>query len=285
MLHKVREIELIASKLVETLLSGNYRSVFRGPGIEFDEVREYVAGDDVRLIDWNVTSRMGSPYTKTFREERELVLVLVVDVSASVFETPGQVTKHEAESLLFAILGLAAALNNDKVGALFFSDRTEKWVPPARGRKHLLRLINDLVEMAPKGTGSDLQRALRTVSEMTKRKSICVILSDFKTTGYWDELSHLAIKNDVIAVRVFDPQDDAFPVAGLVELQDPESGNTILAEGMSRSYRRQYHDFWAVHQITWRTRCRLRGVDTLEVGTDDDCGEKLYEFFQRRKRR
>ena len=285
MLPRAKQVEIIANKLVETFVSGNYRSVFRGHGIEFDEVREYVAGDDVRLIDWNVTSRMGMPFTKTFREERELVLMLVVDVSSSVYQSPGTVPKHEVESLLFAVLGFSAALNNDRVGALFFTDRIEKWVPPARGRKHVLRLINDLVEIQPKGTGSNLQLALRTVCEALKRRSICFIISDFKTSGYWIELAILSRKNDVVALRVSDPQDTVYPPSGAVELVDPESGESLIAVGTSRSFRKRYHDFWRVQYMSWNARCRRRGVDTVEIGTDDDAGTKLYDFFLRRKKR
>ena len=285
MFEKVKNIELVASKLVETLLSGNYRSGFKGRGIEFDEVREYVPGDDVRLIDWNVTSRMGSPYTKTFREERELILFLIVDVSASIFISSGVVNKYDVVSLVFAILGLSAAINNDKVGTLFFTDHIEKWIPPARGKKHVLRLINDLIDLKPKGRGSDLEQALRTVGEVLKRRSICVIISDFKTTGYWNQLTHLARKHDVVAINIFDYQDFSFPKAGLVELEDPEVGTTILSEGISRAFRRSYHDFWEVYHLTWRTRCRRRRVATLDIGTHEDAGTKLFEFFLQRKKR
>ena len=285
MIEKVREIELVASKLVETFLSGNYRSVFRGQGIEFDEVREYVPGDDVRLIDWNVTSRMGGPYTKTFREERELILFLVTDVSASIFHGSGKVNKFELASFVFAVLGISAAKNNDKVGALYFTEKPEKWVPPARGKKHVLRLVNDLVEMKPLGKGSDLGLALRTVGEVLKRRSICVVISDFKTADYWDELMYVSQKHDVVAIKLVDPQDYVFPKIGIMELEDPEDGDILLAESISPAFRKKYHDFWMVHQLTWKSMCRRRGVATLEIGTDDDAGLKLFEFFQSRKRK
>jgi uncharacterized protein (DUF58 family) len=281
--NKVRKIEIIASRLVESLLSGNYRSIFKGQGIEFDEVREYVYGDDVRLIDWNVTSRMGSPYTKTFREERELTLFLIVDLSASIFAGSGIKSKREIEGLVFAILGLSAILNNDRVGGIFFSDRVEHWVPPAKGKKHVLRLINDLIQLVPQGKGSDLALALRTVGETLKRKGICIIVSDFKTTAYWDELSHLARKHDCIAVKVYDPVDFWFPDTGTWEIEDPEADRRMLAGGVAHSFKEQYKTYNETLHYKWLENCNRRGVETLEISTSDDPGMKLYQFFQKRK--
>jgi uncharacterized protein (DUF58 family) len=282
---QVRRIELVSTRLVENLLAGNYRSVFRGTGIEFDEVREYVAGDDSRLIDWNVTSRMGSPYTKTFREERELSLFLMVDLSASLIYSSGDQPKNRAALMIFAILAVSAVLNNDRVGALFFSDRIERFVSPGKGKKHVLGLINYLLGSQPAGSGSDLALALRTVSESLKRRGICFIISDFKTGGYWDPLSHLARKHDVIAAKLIDPVDFAFPQTGMVDLLDPESGDTLLASGKSESFRKSYKQFWEEDHSLWLEECRKRGVETLCLDTADDPGMKLVQFFQRRKRR
>jgi uncharacterized protein (DUF58 family) len=282
---QVRRIELVSTRLVETLLAGNYRSVFRGMGIEFDEVREYVAGDDSRLIDWNVTSRMGSPYTKTFREERELSLFLVVDLSASLLYSSGEQPKNRAALMVFAILAVSAVLNNDRVGALFFSDRIERFAAPGKGRKHVLGLINYLIGSRPQGKGSDLALALRTVSESLKRRGICFIISDFKAGDYWDALSHLARRHDVIAAKLTDPVDFNFPEAGMVDLVDPETGETLLASGMSEGFRRSYKQFWEEDHHLWHQECRKRGVETLCLETSDDPGLKLVQFFQRRKRR
>ncbi|MBN1698006.1 MAG: DUF58 domain-containing protein [Spirochaetales bacterium] len=281
--NKVRKIEIIASRLVESLMSGNYRSIFKGQGIEFDEVREYVYGDDVRLIDWNVTSRIGSPYTKTFREERELTLFLIVDLSASIFAGSGAKSKREIESLVFAILGLSAILNNDRVGGIFFSDRIEHWVPPSKGKKHVLRLINDLIRLAPQGKGSDLALALRTVGETLKRKGICIIVSDFKTSDYLDELSLCARKHDCIAVKVYDPADFRFPDTGTWELEDPENGRKMLAGGVMRSFKERYKTFNETRHCQWLENLGRRGVETLEISTSDDPGMKLYQFFQKRR--
>ncbi len=281
---QVKRIELVSTRLVESLLSGNYRSVFRGTGIEFDEVREYVPGDDSRLIDWNVTSRMGTPYTKTFREERELNLFLMVDISASLRYSSGEKPKNRAALQIFAILAVSAVLNNDRVGAIFFSDRIERWVTPGKGKKHVLSLLNYLIGCHPLGKGTDLSLAIRTVAESLKRRGICVLISDFKTESYWDELSHLARKHDVIAVKLFDDVDYEFPEVGVMELEDPETGDTMLAEGFSMNFRRRYRQFWEDHHYQWREQCHKRGVETVEIGTSDDPGIKLVRFFQRRKR-
>ena len=285
LLDRIKRIELISTRLVENLLAGNYRSVFRGVGMEFDEVREYVPGDDVRLIDWNVTSRMGTPFTKLFREERELSLFHVVDVSASLFNGSGDVAKDRLSLTIFAILAFSAVVNNDRVGAVLFTDRIEKWVTPAKGKKHALRLLNDLVSCRPEGRGSDLALALRTVAESLKRRGICVIVSDFKTSNYWDELSHLARRHDVIALKITDPPDHDFPSSGTLELEDPETGEVILGEGVSRAFRKQYRSHWEHLHVQWRTGCHRRGVETLEISTADDPGVKLVQFFEKRKRR
>ncbi len=281
---RLRAIQLSSVRLVDSLLAGGYRSVFRGQGIEFDEVRDYSPGDDVRLIDWNVTSRMGSPYTKTFREERELSLFLAADVSASMYAGSGDTGKDETALLAFATLALSAVANNDRVGAVLYSDRIEKWVAPGKGRKHIHRLLNDYAGFTAAGRGSDLALALRTIGQSLKRRGICVILSDFKTEGYWHELALLARRHDVIAVRVTDSADTDFPDVGLVALEDPETGATLSAFG-SRSFRLGWQRFALDRLAEWNTRCRRCGVETLEIGTSDDPGLRLDAFFKRRRKR
>ncbi|MBN2441496.1 MAG: DUF58 domain-containing protein [Spirochaetales bacterium] len=282
---KVKKIEIIASRLVDSLFTGNYRSIFKGQGIEFNEVREYSYGDDIRLVDWNVTSRMGVPYTKTYKEEREMTLFLVIDLSASIFYGSGSVSKKEIESVIFAILGLSAILNNDRVGGTFFSDRIERWVPAAKGRKHVLRLINDLFSIKPQGTGSNLSLALRTVCETQKRRGICIIISDYKTSGYLNELSIIARKHDCIAVKIYDPTDFWFPETGAIEIEDPETEKTILAGGIFPGFNKRYKEYYDHRHLEWLTECHKRGVETLEMSSSDDPGMKLYEFFQKRKNR
>ncbi len=285
LLSSVKRIQLVASRLVENLLAGDYRSVFRGPGMEFDEVREYVEGDDARLIDWNVSSRMDAPYTKTFREERELTLVLVVDVSASLSAGPGYRTRREVVVELFALFSLAAIVNNDRVGAILFSDRIESWVAPRKGKRHALRLIADMVGVEPRGGGSDLALALRTTGEALKRRGVVVVLSDFKTSGYLPDLTLMGRRHDVIAVRVTDPTDRTFPLTGLIRLDDPETRRTLPAPGYSARFRAAYEAYWERQRKEWLAECRKRGIGTLEVSTDQDPAAQLIRYFERRKAR
>lgn len=284
-LSQIRHIPIVSLKLVEGFLAGNYRSVFRGPGLEFDEVREYNQGDDARFIDWHVTSRMGAPYIKTYKEERELILFLAVDNSASMLSGSGSMSRKDTASVISVLLAHAAIQNNDRVGAVFFSGQIDKWVPPLKGKKHISRMIKDMTEVKPGGMGTGLGGAVRTMNESLKRKSICVILSDFRTTQGWKELTLLSKKHDVIAVKIGDPQDEVFPDTGLMYLQDPETGHTVPSLGLSSSFKKSHHDFWQIQEITWMRECRRRGIDTLSLSTADDPIVKLVEYFNRRKRR
>ena len=280
---RVRRLHVRSRKLVESLFAGNYHSVFKGPGLEFDEVRDYEYGDDVRFIDWNVSSRMAVPYSKTFKEERELVLFVIVDVSSSLSMGSGTVDKREVAGNLFALLALAAVANNDRVGSLLFSDRIERLIVPLKGRRHVLRQISEVLGYRASGRGSNLSAALKSTAQALKRKSIVVVLSDFRCDGYQSELNLLARKHDVIAVRLTDPMDREFPRTGLVELEDPESGESFTAWGKSKALRKEYAEFWDDHRRSWLESCRSAGVDTLEVGTDEEPADRLQAFFRRRR--
>lgn len=282
---RIKRLKIVSPKLVDSLLSGNYRSVFRGPGIEFDEVRSYVDGDDARLIDWNVSSRLGSAYLKTFKEERELTVFLIADVSASLEVGAGEINKKDVATLVIALITYAAAHNNDKVGGLFFSDEIESWIPPAKGRNHANRVIQTSVVRKSAGRGSDLALALRVTLDTMKRRGICIVISDFKTGGYWRDLALLARRHDVIAVRIDDPLDREFPRVGLVHVEDPESGRSIPAFGASRRFRRRYREYWEGTRRQWRHDCRRAGVATIEIDTTDDPAMRLIQFFRARGRR
>lgn len=281
---RIRRLRLTSSRLVEELLAGNYRSVFKGPGIEFDETREYVEGDDVRLIDWNVSSRFGHVYTKTFREERELTLFVVVDSSASLRFGSGESSAKEAAELLFSLLALAAVQNNDKVGALFFSDQIERWIPPVKGQRHALRLIREIVDREPEGRGSNLPLALRTVGESLKRRGICVVISDFFVDGYQRELAILSKKHDVIAVRLTDPLLRELPDVGMVTFEDPETGATARVQTSSRRVRAHYSDYRAQQRQQWFRDCLRTGATPLEISSEQDAAEAIIRFFRRRRR-
>ncbi|MFW6214766.1 MAG: DUF58 domain-containing protein [Alkalispirochaetaceae bacterium] len=281
---RIRRLKLTSSRLVEELLAGNYRSVFKGPGIEFDETREYVDGDDVRLIDWNVTGRLGGVFTKTFREERELTLFVVVDSSASLRFGSGETTAKEASELLFALLSLAAVQNNDKVGALFFSDTIERWIPPVKGKRHAFRLIQEMVDREPSGRGSNLPLALRTVGESLKRRGICVVISDFFVDGYQREMAILSKKHDVIAVRLTDPLLQELPDVGMVTFEDPETGGTTRIQTSSRRLRRHYAEYRAQQRQQWLRDCLRTGAKPLEISSEQDAAEAIIRFFRRRRR-
>jgi uncharacterized protein (DUF58 family) len=280
-----RGLQIVSTKLVEGILAGNYRSVFKGQGIEFDEVREYVQTDDARLIDWNVSSRLGGAFTKTFREEREITLFLVVDVSPSVFMAGGEESRGHTAALLLSLLSFAAIRNSDRVGAVFFTDRIEKWIPPRKGKRHALRLIGDMRDFRPRGGGSDLALALRASGEALKRRGIVFILSDFKTGAYQRELLILARKHDVIAARIFSPVDEEFPETGLAYLEDPETRQVIVAAGRRAKFREDYGEFRQAHRREWLRDCGRLGVSTVEISTHEDPGERLIRFFRRRRAR
>ncbi len=281
---QVKRLQVHSDRLVQELLAGNYRSVFKGLGIEFDEVRDYVFGDDARLIDWNVTGRLGAPFTKTFREERELTLFLIIDLSASVIGGEEAEKRRRVQAELTALLTFAAVRNNDQLGAMFFSDQIEAYVRPAKGKKHAMRVLQDGLGLKPKGTGSDLALALRTAGETLKSRGICIIISDFKTDGYWRDLSLLSRRHDVIACRIADDSHKQLS-GGLVYVVDQESQATYPLLGRMKSYRSEYEGFWDEHWRNWQHDCRRRGVSLLELYPEDDPADTLVRFFRSRGKR
>jgi uncharacterized protein (DUF58 family) len=228
---------------------------------------------------------MGAPYTKTFREEREIALFLVVDVSASMAAGTAEMRKADAANVVSALFALSAVHNNDRVGALFFSDRIEKLVGPGKGMTHASRLVRDMATLQPAGTGSDLSLACRIVHESLKRRGICVIVSDFRMKTDLRELTLLARKHDVIAVKINDPAELVFPKTGLIELVDPEEPHRLLVFGKSKSFQKEYREFWQMEQALWQKNCRKRGIDSLVLSTDQDPAQRLIQFFSRRKGR
>ncbi len=281
---RVKNLEIISTKLIESLLSGNYHSIFKGPGIEFSEVREYVEGDDPRRIDWNVTSRMNSAFTKTFKEEREIVMFILMDVSASMTSSIFSEELAENANLIFTIFTLSAINNNDQVGAVFFSDRIEKWVGPVKGRKHALRLIHDMLRLEPQSRGSDLGLAIKTTGETLARRGICIILSDFKSHGYWRHLSILAKRHDVLAIRLVSQEEMYFPATGLMKIEDAESGKSFLGCGSNWKFRKNYQEYWSLHRKQWLRECLKRGISPLEIHAHEDPLPKLIRFFRKRKK-
>jgi uncharacterized protein (DUF58 family) len=283
-LRQVKLIELRARRLVTTLFSGEYRSVFRGQGIEFAEVRAYDQGDDFRAIDWNVSARMGSPFVKTFEEERELTLLLVVDRSGSVnFGRP----RYKADVALevAAVLALAAARQNDRVGALLFADTVEQVVPPAKGRRHVLRVIRDLLAFVPGGKGTNLGAALGYASRLLRHRAIVVVISDFRAGGWELPLQRVARRHEVVAITVDDPREIELPDSGWVELEDLETGQRALVDTSDEGARLRLRIAAEELRLARARLLQRASVDHVPLMTDRPYAQTLHAAFAERARR
>jgi len=284
-LRQVKLLELQTRGLVNSLFTGEYRSVFKGQGMEFAEVREYQAGDEVRSIDWNVTARMGRPFVKRYIEERELTVMLAVDLSGSErFGTRGRF-KSELASELAAVLAMSAIRNNDRVGAVLFTDRIEHVVPPRKGRRHALRLMRDLLVFEPEGTRTDLPAALEFTGKMVNHKSIIFVVSDFQAPDLEHPLKLLAQRHDVIAVTVDDPSERTLPDIGLARFVDPETGATLDIDTSDPEVRKRFGDAVEEELTARRRLLRRLAIDEIPVHTDGSIVEPLIKFFRARETR
>jgi uncharacterized protein (DUF58 family) len=284
-LKKVRRIQIITSAMVNDLFAGQYHSAFKGRGMEFEEVREYQPGDDVRTIDWNVTARTGHPFVKNYREERELTVVLLVDVSASQdFGTHAQL-KSELVAELGATLAFSAIQNNDKVGLILFTDRIERAVPARKGTRHVLRVIRELLYHEPAGRGTDVAGALEYLSRVQRRRTVVFLISDFQTPSFRDALRIVRHRHDVIPIIVRDQREAALPAVGYVELLDPETGEQLLVDTNSRAFRRRFGEAAQRQREQLRGEFRKLRIDAIEVNTGQPFVEPLATFFRRRGRR
>ncbi len=284
-LRQVRRLHLRARRLVQTLLGGEYHSAFKGAGLSFEEVREYQPGDDVRTIDWNVTARVGHPFIKRFVEERELTMILAVDVSASQGFGTRQLTKRAAAAELAALLALCAVSNNDRVGLLAFTSEVERYVPPNKGPRHVLRLLRDILAFDPKRPGTDLGGALDHLNKVQRRRAIVFLMSDFIATGYDAAFRRAAHKHDLIAVRTSDPRERSWPAAGLVRLLDAESGVPVLVDTSNARVREQFAAAAKARDDAFAKLARGCQADLIEAGTDGDHFDALLAFFRKRDRR
>lgn len=283
-LKQVKTIELRTRYLVNNLFSGEYRSVFRGQGMEFAEVRAYQHGDDYRAIDWNVSARMGSPYVKTFEEERELTLLLVVDRSGSE-EFGSPVTKSGVGTEVAAVLALAAARQHDRVGALVFSGEIDHVVPPGKGRRHALRVIRDLIAFTPRDRRTNIGAALRYAARLLRHRAIVVVLSDFRARGWQEPLRRLGLEHEVVAITVDDPREFVLPTAGWIELEDAESGERVLVD--SSHHRTRLSLMMAAEEgRLGRSRALKQAqVDHVALRTDRPYADPLHRAFAERARR
>ncbi len=278
----VRRIEIRTRRLVDEVFSGEYHSVFRGRGVEFREVREYVPGDDVRTIDWNVTARNDAPFVKQFEEERELTVMLAADVSASGDFGSGTRTRSAVAAELCGVLAFAAISNKDKVGLLLFSDHVEKYIPPAKGRSHVLRLIRELLTYQPRGQGTDLDVALQTLGRVLKRKATVFLVSDFWARDCSRSLRTVARRHDCVAVRLRDPRENDLPDVGLVAWHDAESGRRVMVDTGSPAQRRQLRERVARHDHRVDGMLREAAVDLVDVDVTGSYVEPLQRFFAAR---
>ena len=286
LLAKVRKIEIRTRKLVEELTGGAWHSVYKGRGIEFAEVREYTPDDDVRDIDWNVTARTGTPFIKRYAEERELTVILAVDASSSLlFGKPGS-TKREEAAGIAALLALSAIRNNDKVGLLVFTDRTELWLPPKSGRKHVLRLVRELLAFEPESHGTDLGNAMDSLAKNLKRRSVIFLISDFITDlSFEKQLKILNMKHDLAAVRITDNLELALPGLALLSLKDAESGATAWFDGTSASAGKLFAENVREKRDSVSGIFQRSKVDVVDLICGEDPVVPLMNFFRRRRRR
>lgn len=284
-LKKIRRIEIRTKKLVNDLFSGEYHSTFKGQGMEFEEVRQYEPGDDIRLIDWNVTARTGYPHIKKFKEERELSVVLLVDASSSgKFGTRGRF-KSETAAELCALLAFSAIKNNDKVGLIIFTDKIEKFIPPQKGRGHVLRLIREILFFEPQGVATDIGGALEYLSKVIKRKSVVFLVSDFLSQNYIKPLRIANNKHDVIAVKISDPRETTFDNIGLIELEDTETGEVYMVDTGSRAFRKEFSVRSQEDNLTLKKAFQLINLDFINIRTDESYIVPLINFFKMRERR
>jgi uncharacterized protein (DUF58 family) len=287
LIKKIRRIEIRTRRLVNDSYAGDYHSIFKGRGMEFDEVRPYQIGDEIRTIDWNVTARTGQPYVKRYVEERELTVMLVVDTSAS--ENFGSVNrfKRELAAELTAVLSFAATTNNDRVGLLIFTDQIELYIPPRKGRRHVLRIIRELLAFEPERRGTDIKMALEKVNQILKRRSIIFLVSDFLADpeGYRKAMSITNRRHDVIAVDLHDPLESEIKGVGLIALEDPETDEIVWVDTNSKAWQMAYSDNVRRLEDGKSRVFRQSKVDHIDIGTDEDYTVPLTSFFRERARR
>ena len=284
-LRKVRRIQILTSAMVSDLFAGQYHSAFKGRGMEFDEVREYQPGDDVRTIDWNVTARAGHPFVKNYREERELTVVLLVDISASQEFGTREQLKSELVAELGATLAFSAIQNNDKVGLILFTDRIERSVPARKGTRHVLRVVRELLYHRPEGRQTDVAAALDYLNRVYRRRAVVFLVSDFQTSDFEGPLRVARHRHDVIPVLVRDRREQELPGVGFVELLDPETGEQMIVDTRSRGFRRRFADLVAQREANLLAGFRRLRIDTLKVSTGESFVQPLMTFFRRRGRR
>lgn len=282
LLKKVRKIEIKTRRLSDHIFGGEYHSTFKGRGMTFSEVRQYQFGDDVRAIDWNVTARYNEPFIKVFEEERELTMMLMVDVSGSEFFGTSNQFKSEIITEISATLAFSALQNNDKVGLILFSDQVELFIPPKKGKSHILRIIRELIEFTPKSRKTDLAVALKYLTNVMKKKAIVFVLSDFITDDYLQTLRITGKKHDVTGIRIYDEREETIPNIGMVQMQDAETGIIQVVNTQSKKVRLNYGKFYQERVDYFQDTFKKSGCGVLSCRVDESYVKKLLGYFKRR---
>jgi uncharacterized protein (DUF58 family) len=282
LIKKVRKIEIKTRGLSKQLFSGDYSSAFKGRGMSFSEVREYSYGDDVRNIDWNVTARTGSPHIKVFEEERELTVMLLIDVSKSQSFGTVSAFKKDIVAEISAVLAFSAINNNDKVGAIFFSDKIEAFLPPKKGKKNILRIIREVIQIEPEGTGTSVEKALEYLNNVQKKRSIVFILSDFVSPSFETALSISGRRHDVIGINIFDEREKELPDVGLIRVKDLETNQIAVIDTGNAQQRSIYNEEWQQSQNELKRTLRKYGADQVDIMVEEDYVKALIGFFKKR---
>ena len=282
LLKKVRKIEIKTRGLSNHIFSGEYHTAFKGRGLAFSEVREYLPGDDIRALDWNVSARFNPTFVKVFEEERELTVMVLVDVSASGEFGSAKQFKKDMMTELCAVLAFSAIQNNDKIGVIFFSDQIEKFIPPKKGKTHILRIIRELIEFQPVSKGTDIGQALRYMTNMIKKRSIAFVISDFMSEGFEDALKIANRKHDMIALRVYDKREVELPNVGLLRIMDSETGERIWIDTSDEGLRRNYAEKWKERESKLSVSFAKSGVDHAKISTEQSYVQPLMALFKKR---
>ncbi|MFK7780873.1 DUF58 domain-containing protein [Psychroserpens sp.] len=282
LLKKVRKIEIKTRRLSDHIFGGEYHSTFKGRGMTFSEVRQYQFGDDVRNIDWNVTARYNEPYVKVFEEERELTMMLMVDISGSKLFGTVEQFKNEIATEIAATLAFSATQNNDKIGLILFSDEIELYIPPKKGRSHVLRIIRELIEFNPKSKNTNISEALKFLSNVMKKKAIVFLLSDFIADDYKQTLKIASGKHDITGIRIYDKHEESIPNLGMVQMQDEETGELLLVDTMSKKIRNNYNKYYQEKVNYYKDTFTKSGAGTIDCRVDESYVKKLLGYFKRR---
>ena len=282
LLKKVRKIEIKTRRLSDHIFGGEYHSTFKGKGMTFSEVRQYQFGDDVRNIDWNVTARYNEPFIKVFQEERELTMMLMVDISGSQWFGTSQAFKREILTEIAATLAFSATQNNDKIGLILFTSEVELFIPPKKGRSHVLRIIRELLEFKPSNKSTNIAEALKFLSNVIKKKAIVFVLSDYMDEGYGNTLKILAGKHDITGIRVYDNKESSIPNLGLVHMRDEESGELVVIDTSSKNVRKGYSNYYNTSVNYFKEVFTKSGAGTIDCSVEESYVKKLLGYFKRR---